>query len=143
MLSDGRPTNDFFPLLNACLNGLAAVLLLWGFVLIKQRKLEAHGKVMNAAFWTSAAFLASYLYYHFNYSSQKYSGTGWLRTVYFVILISHIFLATLNLPFVLRLFWLAKRGDFVKHRALARWVWPVWIYVSVTGVLIYLLLYVF
>jgi putative membrane protein len=143
MLSDARPTSDFFPLLNACLNGLAALFLFVGFLLVKKRRLEAHRKVMTAAFWTSAIFLASYLYYHFNYSSQKYAGTGAVRTFYFGMLVSHIFLAVFSLPFILRLFWLAKRGDFIRHRALSRWVWPVWIYVSVTGVLIYLMLYVF
>lgn len=136
-----KPTNDFFPLVNACLNGLTLLLLLLGYALIKQKKINAHRRVMGLAFATSACFLASYLYYHFNYSSQKYAGPDAWRIPYFAMLISHVLLATLNLPFILRLLYLGYRNDVLRHRRLARWVWPVWVYVSLTGVLIYLVLY--
>lgn len=131
-----------FPSINASLNALASILLFWGFVLIKQRKLEAHEKVMKAAFLVSAVFLSSYLYYHFNYTSWKFGGQGWVRPFYFVMLISHIILATLNVPFILRILWLGHKKRTQEHAKLARWVWPVWMYVSVTGVLIYFMLYI-
>jgi uncharacterized membrane protein YozB (DUF420 family) len=142
MMELGPNQSFFFPTLNAILNGTAGILLLIGFVLILKGKRQAHEKVMKAAFGVSAVFLASYLYYHFNYESFRYMGTGWMRTVYFFILISHIVLATLNLPFILRLLYLAHKKRFPEHGRLARWVWPVWMYVSVTGVLVYLMLYI-
>lgn len=131
----------FFPTLNAILNGCAATCLFIGYIFIKKRNLEAHGKVMKAAFLISSVFLASYLWYHFNYPARKFTGEGLIRTVYFVILISHIILATVMTPFVLRLMWLAHKEQFLRHKKLARIIWPVWMYVSVTGVLVYLFLY--
>jgi len=133
--------NTTLPLINAILNGCAGLFLLWGFVLVKQRKLEAHKKVMTVAFLVSAAFLANYLYYHFNYDAIRFGGQGPIRTLYFTILITHVILATLMVPFILRILWLSWKGQFARHAKLARWVWPVWMYVSVTGVLIYLMLY--
>lgn len=135
-------TNFVFPTLNAILNGIAGILLVWGWFAIKGKNRQKHKKVMLAAFGVSAAFLASYLYYHFNYSSGKYQGTGWMRSLYFFILIPHVILATLNLPFILRIMQLALTGRYTEHARLARWVWPVWVYVSVTGVLVYLMLYI-
>lgn len=134
--------NFFFPTLNASLNALAGVLLIIGLILILQGKKEAHERVMKMALLVSAIFLGSYLYYHFNYESVKYLGTGPTRTFYFVILISHVILATLNLPFILRVFYLAHKKRFIEHAKWARWVWPVWMYVSITGVMVYWMLYI-
>jgi uncharacterized membrane protein YozB (DUF420 family) len=136
------PTNFVFPTLNALLNATAGILLIWGWWAIKQNDRELHKKVMLAAFGVSAAFLASYLYYHFHYASVRYQGEGWIRSLYFFILISHIILATLNLPFILWALALALKGRYEKHARLARWVWPIWVYVSITGVLVYLMLYI-
>lgn len=136
-----RPHNTFLPALNACLNALSLLFLILGFVFVKQRKLDLHKIAMSAAFGVSAAFLASYLYYHFNYEAQKFGGVGWIRPVYFFILISHIILAVAILPFIFRVLYFAWKGSFEKHARTARWVWPAWIYTSLTGVLVYLMLY--
>jgi putative membrane protein len=130
-----------FPLINAILNATAAFFLVAGFIAVKQRKLELHKKLMRAAFVFSALFLADYLYYHFNYPSQKFGGQGWIRPLYFTILISHIILAVVILPFILRMVWLATQSRFQEHARIARWIWPLWMYTSVTGVLVYLMLY--
>ncbi|GAB4249574.1 MAG: hypothetical protein OHK005_16410 [Candidatus Methylacidiphilales bacterium] len=131
------------PLLNACLNALTTCLLVTGFVLIRQGKREAHRNVMVAALVTSALFLTSYLIYHLGFQLQtKFQGQGWVRPVYFFILTSHVILAIANLPMILATVYLAVRGRFESHRKLARWTWPIWMYVSVTGVLVYLMLYI-
>ena len=132
---------SFLPAVNATLNGLAAILLAVGFVLIKQGNREAHRKVMLAAFGTSAVFLACYLVYHALHGSTSFPHQGWIRPVYFVILITHIILAALVLPFTIATLVFGIKGRFDRHRKLARVVWPVWMYVSVTGVVIYLMLY--
>ncbi len=132
---------NFFPALNACLNAMATLLLLLGYILVKNRRFEAHRKIMWSAFGVSALFLISYLYYHFNFSSNRFAGVGAIRYFYFAMLISHIILAVGILPFILRLLYVAQKGAFEKHKKLARWVWPIWIYNSVTGVLIYFMLY--
>ncbi|MEO5667302.1 MAG: DUF420 domain-containing protein [Bdellovibrionota bacterium] len=143
------PTNFFFPSLNAILNGASGVLLIWGWWAIKRsgrpaspRDRELHKKVMLVSFAVSVAFLASYLYYHFNYASVRYQGTPMMRAVYLAVLIPHVLLATLNLPFILRTIYLALKGRYTEHARLARWVWPIWTYVSITGVLVYLMLYI-
>jgi putative membrane protein len=131
------------PLLNACLNSVTTVLLVIGFVLIHQGKKEAHRKVMVAALITSTLFLISYLIYHFGYQlTTKFEGQGWVRPLYFFILISHIILAMVNLPMILTTVYFAATKQFERHRAIARWTWPIWFYVSITGVLVYLMLYV-
>jgi len=131
------------PLLNACLNGTTTVLLLAGFIMIKQGNIKAHRAIMAGALVTSAIFLTSYLIYHLGYKLETpFKGQGWTRPVYFFILISHIFLAIVNLPLIISLVVLAVRGKFETHKKLARWTWPSWMYVSVTGVLVYLMLYV-
>lgn len=135
------PTNTFLPALNATLNALAAIFLLWGFVLIKKGQRLAHQRVMTLAFGTSAVFLASYLYYHYNFVSNRFGGQGLIRLIYFSILISHVILATLMVPFILRLLYLGYQGSFEKHKKLGRKVWPVWMYTSVTGVVVYFMLY--
>lgn len=135
------------PLLNAVLNGTAAVLLLGGLLAIKAGAQRLHQRLMVAAFAVSAVFLASYLTYHLGPQKElgptKYNGQGLLRHGYYGMLISHVLLAVVNLPMVLRTFYLAARGRFEQHRRLARWTFPIWLYVSVTGVLVYLALYPF
>lgn len=129
------------PALNAALNTTAAILLITGYRLVRQKRLEAHRKVMLAAFSVSVLFLASYLLYHFNVGSVKFQRTGPIRTVYFAILISHTILAAAVAPMALITVYRAWTKRFDKHRALARITLPVWLYVSVTGVIVYLMLY--
>lgn len=129
------------PLLNATLNASAAVLLILGYLQIRRRRREAHRGLMIAAFAVSALFLASYSVYHAGAGSRAFTGEGALRAVYFAILISHVVLAALVLPLALTTLVLALRGRFAGHRRIARWTLPVWIYVSVTGVLVYVMLY--
>ena len=131
------------PLLNATLNGSAALLLAAGFAFVRNGLVRAHVACMVAALTVSAAFLASYLYYHAYAGDMPYTGTGVLRSVYFVILISHVFLAVVTVPLVLLTVYQAVRGQFARHRRLARWALPIWFYVSVTGLLVYLFLYQF
>ena len=133
------------PAVNACLNGLATVLLVAGLVAIKRGRRSLHARLMVAAFVASCLFLAGYLTYHFGVQAEvgptRFEREGWLRGAYHGMLISHVLLAVVNLPMVLRTLWLASRGDFERHRAWARWTFPIWLYVSVTGVLVYLALY--
>lgn len=130
-----------FPALNAVLNGTSAVFLLLGFYFIKNKNIPAHRFSMIAASVASVVFLGCYLYYHFHHGSTKYAHHDWTRPVYFTILITHTILATLNLPIILKTLWHAIRGDFEKHKKIARITFPVWLYVSVTGVVIYWMLY--
>lgn len=130
-----------FPSINASLNALSAVFLLLGYGYIRAGRQEAHKKSMLAACTASLLFLTCYLYYHFHHGSTRYQGQGLLRTVYFTILISHTILAVVVFPFILRTLYLALRGRFENHRRLARLVFPVWVYVAVTGVVIYWMLY--
>jgi len=129
------------PTLNACLNALAATLLVAGWVAIRRRRVHTHRRLMLAAFAVSGIFLASYLRYHAAVGSVPYTGTGWLRTAYFAILIPHVILAALILPLALITLSFAWRGRFHRHARLARVTLPVWLYVSVTGVVVYLMLY--
>jgi len=127
--------------LNAILNGTAAILLFAGFVFIKQRRVRAHRACMIAAIVTSAAFLSSYLIFHDHVGDVRFSGQGIIRPIYFSILIPHIMLAGINVPLAIGTIWLALRGNFRRHRRVARWTWPLWMYVSITGVIVYFLLY--
>jgi uncharacterized membrane protein YozB (DUF420 family) len=129
------------PALNACLNGLSAVLLAAGFISIQRKNVTAHRGFMGAALVVSTLFLISYLYYHAHVGATRFLGTGWTRPAYFTLLGSHTVLAVLLVPFVAVTFFWAWRGRFDKHKRLARWTWPLWMYVSVTGVLIYFILY--
>lgn len=130
------------PAINASLNGTAAILLTEGFVLIKQKRVTAHRTVMLAAFGVSVAFLACYLTYHLHTGARTpFGGTGAIRTIYFAMLISHILLALVIVPLILTTLALALHGRFDRHRAWARWTYPLWYYVSVTGVLVYCFLY--
>ena len=129
------------PAVNASLNALATVLLATGWVLISQGKVEQHRRCMLAAFATSSLFLASYLVYHFNVGAIAFTGQGPLRILYFTILISHIVLAIVILPMALITLARALRTQFDAHRRIARWTLPLWLYVSITGVIVYIMLY--
>lgn len=129
------------PTVNACLNGTAAALLTVGYVLIRRGRVTAHRNCMVAAFVVSTLFLTCYVVYHAHELSKPYTGTGPLRVVYFVVLWTHIPLAGLIVPLALVTLYRAFRGQFDRHRRIARWTLPLWLYVSVTGVVIYLMLY--
>lgn len=129
------------PAVNATLNATATILLITGYRLIRAGKREAHRKAMLAAFATSVLFLACYLVYHFEVRSVPFQKPGAIRYVYFTILISHVILASL-VPFLAGItLWRAYKGQYDRHRRIARWTFPIWLYVSVTGVLVYLMLY--
>ena len=129
------------PALNACLNATSALFLLLAYRAIRRREIEKHRGLMLAAALTSAVFLASYLTYHAHVGSVRFTGQGPVRTVYFAILISHTVLAVTVLPLVLRTLYLGLRRRDGQHRRIARWTFPIWLYVSVTGVVVYLMLY--
>ena len=129
------------PALNAALNGAATLFLIAGYVFIRRRQIQAHRASMLAAVATSALFLMSYVIYHANAGSRPFVGTGPVRAVYFVILITHIVLAAAIVPMVLMTLSRAVRSRFDRHAAIARRTFPLWLYVSVTGVVIYLMLY--
>jgi putative membrane protein len=129
------------PLVNAILNGSSALLLAIGYYLIRNKKTVHHHRVMVAAFCLSCLFLISYLVYHANVGSVRFSGQGWLRLVYFAVLISHTILAALVPPLAVITLMRAVRERFDRHLRLARWTLPIWLYVSFTGVVIYLMLY--
>jgi putative membrane protein len=127
--------------LNAILNSIAAMLLVAGFYFIKGKRVAAHRACMIAATVVSAAFLTSYLTYHYRVGDVRFGGQGWIRPVYFTILIPHVILAGAIVPLVIITLYFALRGRFHHHRRIARWAWPLWIFVSVTGVMVYVLLY--
>ena len=129
------------PALNATLNGLAALFLVTGFVMIKRRRMDLHKRCMLGALATSTLFLISYVVYHANAGSRAFTGVGPIRTIYFGILITHVVLAALILPLALLTTTRGLREQYVKHVRIARWTLPMWLYVSVTGVIIYLMLY--
>ncbi len=129
------------PTLNAVLNGTSAVLLAFGYLFIRRKKVNLHKACMVSAFVTSTLFLVSYLIYHYHAGSKPFPGEGWTRPLYFAILISHVILATVTLPLSIVTLARGLRGRFEKHRSIARWALPVWLYVSVTGVAVYLMLY--
>jgi protein SCO1/2/putative membrane protein len=140
------PGTSRLPKLNASLNAAAAVLLGAGLVAIRRGRRELHGRVMSAAFLVSAVFLACYLYYHLvvipaQGGPVRFRGTGWTRPAYLALLATHVVGAIVNLPMVLRTLWLARRARWEDHRRWARRTFPLWMYVSVTGVLVYLALY--
>lgn len=129
------------PALNAILNAIAATLLATGWVLIKRGRIAPHRACMLAAFGTSALFLVSYVIYHANVGSRPFGGQGAIRVVYFAILISHILLAAAILPLSIVTLRRGLAGRFDQHVRIARWTLPIWLYVSVTGVVVYLMLY--
>lgn len=129
------------PAVNATLNGTAAVLLIAGYIQIRRGQINAHRTCMLAAFITSALFLVSYLIYHALVGSVAFTGQGPIRTLYFTVLISHVSLAVLILPLALVTLRRGLRRDDARHVAVARWTLPIWLYVSVTGVVVYWMLY--
>ena len=131
----------YFPALNASLNGTSAVLLLTGRVLIARRRMAAHRVCMIAAVATSGLFLTCYLFFHWKVGNILFLGQGWSRPVYFAILISHVVLAIVIVPMAIITLNRGLKARYDKHRAIARWTWPLWMYVSVTGVIVYFMLY--
>jgi len=131
----------FFPALNAGLNGTSAVLLLSGRILISKGRVAAHRACMIAAVVASALFLGCYLFFHFKVGNILFLGQGWSRPVYFTILTSHVILAIVIVPLAIITLARGLRARYDKHRAIARWTWPLWMYVSVTGVIVYFMLY--
>jgi putative membrane protein len=129
------------PALNAALNATSSVLLVIGYVLVRRRRLRAHRAVMLSAFGASVLFLVSYLVYHANAGSRPFPGQGPFRVVYFFVLITHVVLAALIVPMALVTLSRALRERFDRHAAIARWTLPIWLYVSVTGVIVYVMLY--
>jgi putative membrane protein len=129
------------PLLNAVLNSIATVLILLGLTLIKLGKNKAHAITMAAALLVSAAFLTSYLIYHYHVGHVRFAGVGTVKTVYFTLLISHVLLAIVNLPMIIMTVVPALRQRFDKHKRMAKLTAPIWLYVSITGVIIYLMCY--
>ena len=129
------------PAINASLNAISGVLLVIGYALMRARRIDLHRRVMIAAFITSSVFLACYLIYHAQVGSVRFTREGFVRPVYFTILITHVTLAAAVLPLAIITLTRGLKGRYPRHRAIARWTFPIWLYVSVTGVLVYVLLY--
>lgn len=140
--ADGSGAADlqFLPAVNASLNAAAAILLLGGWVAIHRGSMRAHRLLMVAAFAASSLFLVSYLAYHAVHGDTRYAGTGGMRTVYLTVLATHVLLSTTVVPLALTAFWFALRREFRRHRRVTRVLWPIWMYVSVTGVAIFFML---
>lgn len=132
---------EILPHLNAALNTISTVLLIIGFAMIRSGRRGAHKKVMISAIIVSGVFLIFYLIYHFSAPIFVFPGTGWSVPAYYTLLISHVILATAVTPMVAITAWRALHGSFDRHKAIARWTLPVWLYVTVTGVMIYAILY--
>jgi putative membrane protein len=132
---------SFLPHLNAVLNATSAIFLLAGYRFIRQGRIRAHRNCQLSAFATSSLFLISYLTYHYYHGATRFTGQGIARPIYFSILTSHTLLAVVIVPLVLVTLTRAAKADFVRHKRIARWTLPLWLYVSVTGVLVYLMLY--
>lgn len=132
---------SYLPHLNACLNGASAVLLFTGYSFIRARNVAAHRACQIAALVISILFLVSYLTYHYHHGATRFQGTGIVRPIYFTILLSHTILAIVIVPLVILTFYRALRNDFGRHRRIARVTLPIWLYVSITGVIVYLMLY--
>ena len=131
----------YLPHINACLNGTSAVLLFSGYLFIRSGNVVAHRTCQVSALIVSLLFLASYLTYHFNHGTTRFQGTGLARPIYFTVLTSHTILAIVIVPLVALTFYRAFRQDFTRHRRIARITLPLWLYVSITGVIVYLMLY--
>jgi putative membrane protein len=128
------------PAANATFNSLSALCLIFGYINIRRRNRVVHMRFMLSATVFSSLFLVSYITYHFFHGDTKFPGHGWIRPTYFFILITHIGLSILALPFILGTLWYALRSQFQFHRRIARWTFPIWLYVSVTGVVVYFIL---
>ena len=131
----------WLPHLNAVLNSTSAVLLLTGFAFIRVGRISAHRNCQLTALLTSTLFLVSYLTYHYYHGATRFTGQGLVRPFYFVLLLTHTILAVVIVPLIMITVYRAARGDFLRHRNIARWTLPLWLYVSVTGVIVYLMLY--
>jgi putative membrane protein len=129
------------PAINASLNALSGVLLVIGYALMRARRIELHRRVMIAAFITSSLFLVCYVIYHAQVGSVRFTRAGFVRPLYFTILITHVTLAATVLPLAIITLTRGLKGRYPRHRAIAKWTFPIWLYVSVTGVLVYVLLY--
>ena len=129
------------PAVNATLNAISGVLLVIAYVLIRTRRIELHRRMMLAAFTTSALFLVCYVVYHAQVGSVRFTRQGIVRPIYFAILITHVTLAAVVLPMAIVTLSRGLKARFAQHRRIARWTFPIWLYVSVTGVLVYVLLY--
>lgn len=136
----GSATLAFLPALNAACNATTAVLIVLGLAAIGRGDREAHRRRMLSAFATSSLFLVGYILYHAFHGETKFPGQGVVRPVYFTILISHIALSAVALPMILTTFWFALSNQFVRHMKLARWTYPIWLYVSITGVAVFFML---
>lgn len=132
---------SLLPHLNAFLNTTSAILLVAGYYHIRNGRIQSHRKCQIAALATSTLFLISYLTYHYYHGDTRFLGQGIVRPFYFTILITHVVLAIVIVPLVLITAYRAARGDFIRHRQIARWTFPLWLYVSVTGVIVYIMLY--
>jgi uncharacterized membrane protein YozB (DUF420 family) len=132
---------ESLPTLNALLNGTSATLLMAGWILIKKRRINGHIACMVSALCTSALFLGCYLFYHYHHGSTKFTGEGWSRPLYFSILFSHVVLAVTMVPMIAVTVFHAVRKQYERHLRIARWTLPIWLYVSITGVVIYVMLY--
>ena len=132
---------SYLPHVNACLNSASALLLFTGYTFIRKRNIAAHRACQIGALCISILFLVSYLTYHFNHGATRFQGTGLVRPIYFTILTTHTILATVIVPLVILTFYRAFRNDFARHRRIARITLPLWLYVSITGVIVYLMLY--
>jgi uncharacterized membrane protein YozB (DUF420 family) len=134
---------SFLPTLNAILNATSGILIVIGYRFIRRGRVAAHRACMIGAVTSSTLFLISYLVYHVGFKAgvTRFTGTGWVRPLYFTILVSHTILAVTIVPFIIVTLTRALRGQFLRHRAVARWTFPMWLYVSITGVVVYLMLY--
>ncbi|MEP6743303.1 MAG: DUF420 domain-containing protein [bacterium] len=132
---------SYLPHLNAILNSISAVLLIIGYRFIRNGRINAHRSCQLTAFATSSLFLISYLTYHYYHGATRFPGQGVIRPIYFAILITHTILAVVIVPMILLTLYRAARLDFIRHRRIARWTLPLWLYVSVTGVVVYVMLY--
>jgi uncharacterized membrane protein YozB (DUF420 family) len=129
------------PAVNAALNATSGIFLFTGYILIKRRQINAHRNAMLAAFTSSMLFLTSYVIYHYHAGSRPFAGVGAIRLVYFTILISHVLLAMAILPLAISTLTKGLRGQYARHKRVAKWTFPLWMYVSVTGVVVYVMLY--
>ncbi|GAB3501232.1 DUF420 domain-containing protein [Spirosoma knui] len=130
----------YLPHMNGIINSLTSVLLLVGLYFIRQKNVQAHKRTMLTAFALGSAFLVSYVLYHLTNDSTPFGGQGWVRPVYYFLLISHIVLSVVVVWFVLRAVYFAISGQFMKHKKTVKWAYPIWLYVSITGVIVYLMI---
>ncbi len=137
----GMMNNSVLPHLNAVLNTTSGVFLVAGYFFIRRQKITAHQTCMISAFIVSIAFLISYLIYHYTHLATPFTGQGLIRPVYYTILATHVVLAIIIVPLILVTLARAAKGEYFRHRRIARWTFPLWLYVSITGVIVYLMLY--